>query len=131
MRRADARRKKLKRQDQFLTERMKKEIREGNKLRKQKQREKESVNRKRTLEVERKLEEENRAGEKEGGELVRKWRNKYYKYTNVLKVKVSELTKKHFSKTIGNSSSDSNDFVYGSERDSSDGNSSRSWKYIY
>jgi len=76
LRRADARRKKLKRQDQFLTERMKKEIREGNKLRKQKQREKENVNRKRTLEVERKLEEENRAGEKEGGELVRKWRNK-------------------------------------------------------
>ena len=65
---------------------MKKEIREGNKLRKQKQSKKENVNRKRTLEVERKLEEENRAGEKEGGKLVRKWRNKYYKYTNVLKV---------------------------------------------
>ena len=96
----------------MLTELEKNKIRDGNNRRKQRQREREN-NMKRKIDEEK--EEASGSSSSSGSkkvvsnDLYEKWRGKYYRDTKLLKVKVSDLTRKNFSQNIDEPSESASD----------------------
>ena len=126
LRKKDAERKRLQRANTVLTELEKNKIRNGNNRRKQRQREREN-NMKRKIDEEK--EEASGSSSSSGSkkvvsnDLYEKWRGKYYRDTKLLKVKVSDLTRKNFSQNIAEpSESVSDGSSEGSSSDSDEEN---------